>query len=75
MHTPSRRLVALAAKNRRSGKPFILLRKVKRTLTTKLSTAATCRLTKKGGTPKVSAVTMFSSLPTTTKSVRVARKR
>lgn len=41
----------------------------------KLSSAATRRLKKKGGSLKVSALTMFSSLPTTTKTVRVERKR
>jgi len=65
----------LAGKKAFAGKRFILLRKAKRTFTMKLSTAATRRLKKKGGSLKVSALTMFSSLPTTTKTVRVARKR
>jgi hypothetical protein len=58
-----------------AGKPFVLLRKAKRTLTTKLSGATTRHLKKKGGSLRVSALTMFSTLPTTTKTVRVARTR
>lgn len=65
----------VAGKKAFAGKPFILLRKAKRTLTMKLSTAATRRLKKKGGSLRVSALTMFSTLPTATKTVRVARTR
>ena len=66
---------SVAGKRAFAGKTIVIKRNASKTLSVKLTTVVTRRLKKKGGTLKVSALTALSSLPATTKTVKIARRR
>ena len=66
---------AISGRKAFAAKQIVMLRNTRKTLTMKLTSASSKRLTKKGGSLKASAATSFSTLAPASKTVKVTRKR
>ena len=66
---------AISGRRAFASKQIVMLRNTRKTLTMKLTSASSKRLTKKGGSLKASAATSYSSLAAASKTVKVTRKR